>query len=72
MHYILVYTIHCPQCNVLEKKLQQAGLMYSIIDDRDELVKMGIEQFPMMQVDCGPLMNFKEANKWIKEHVVNG
>lgn len=72
MHYILVYTIHCPQCNVLEKKLQQAGLTYSIVDDRAELEKMGMEQFPMMQVDCGPLMTFKEANKWIKERTANG
>ena len=72
MHYILVYTIHCPQCNVLEKKLQQAGFTYSVMDDVAELEKMGIEQFPMMRVDCGPLMNFREANKWIKEHTVNG
>lgn len=72
MHYIVVYTIHCPQCNVLEKKLQQAGLVYSVIDDKDELLKMGIERFPMMQVDSGPLMNLKEANKWIKECAANG
>lgn len=72
MHYIVVYTIHCPQCNVLEKKLQQAGLVYSVIDDKDELLKMGIERFPMMQVDRGPLMNLKEANKWIKECAANG
>lgn len=65
-HYIVVYTIHCPACNVLEKKLQQAGMMYSIIDDEKEMGH--IEQFPMMVVDCGPRMNYKEALQWIKEN----
>ena len=41
MHYIVVYTIHCPACNILEKKLQNANLLYSVIDDREELTKMG-------------------------------
>lgn len=72
MHYITVYTIHCPQCNVLEKKLQQAGLLYSTIDDEKELERMGITLFPIMQVDCGPLMNFREAIQWIKEVSANG
>ena len=69
-HYITVYTIHCPACNVLEKKLQQAGMMYSIVDDVNEMSH--IEQFPMMVVDCGPLMTYKEALQWIKEHTKNG
>lgn len=63
--YITVYTIHCPACNILEKKLQKAGLDYVVVDD--EKVMTHIEQFPMMQVNCGPLMTLKEANQWIKE-----
>lgn len=70
MPYILLYTIHCPACNVLEKKLQKAGLMYSVIDDESEM--QHIEQFPMMSVDCGPLMTFREADQWIKEITKNG
>jgi glutaredoxin-related protein len=66
MPYILVYTIHCPACNVLEKKLQQAGFLYSIVDDESEM--QHIKQFPMMSVNAGPLMTFKEANQWIKEN----
>ena len=30
--YVIVYTIHCPACNVLEKKLQKAGIDYGIVD----------------------------------------
>ena len=63
--YVVVYTIHCPACNILEKKLQKAGIEYSIIDDVEKMPK--IEQFPMMSINCGPLMTLKEANQWIKE-----
>lgn len=65
LDYVTVYTIHCPACNVLEKKLQKAGITYGVVDDI-ELMKH-IEQFPMMSVNCGPLMTLKEANDWIKE-----
>ena len=65
MDYVVVYTIHCPACNILEKKLQKAGIEYSAVDDETKME--GIEQFPMMQVNCGPLMTLKEANQWIKE-----
>ena len=65
MDYVVVYTIHCPACNILEKKLQKAGIEYSVVDDETKME--GIEQFPMMQVNCGPLMTLKEANQWIKE-----
>ena len=63
--YVIVYTIHCPACNILEKKLQKAGIDYSVIDDIEKMNH--IEQFPMMSVNCGPLMTLQEANKWIKE-----
>jgi hypothetical protein len=55
-------------CKVLEKKLQLAGIKYEIMDDQDEMREMGLRQSPMLQVNCGPLMNFKEADAWIKEH----
>lgn len=65
MDYVIVYTIHCPACKILEKKLKAAGINYSIIDDETKMTY--IEQFPMMSVNCGPLMTLKEANQWIKE-----
>lgn len=66
MPNVIVYTIHCPACNILEKKLQKAGIEYSVVDDETKMTN--IEQFPMMSVDCGPLMTLKEANQWIKEN----
>ena len=63
--YVIVYTIHCPACNVLEKKLQKAGIDYDIVDNVKQMPN--ITQFPMMQVNCGSRMTLKEANQWIKE-----
>lgn len=65
MPYITVYTIHCPACIILEKKLQAKGLLYSVIDDEKTLQELGIEQFPQMSVNCGPRMTYKEAVAWI-------
>jgi hypothetical protein len=33
MDYVVVYTIHCPACNILEKKLAAAGIDYTVVDD---------------------------------------
>jgi deoxycytidylate deaminase len=63
----VLYTTHCPRCKVLEKKLQQAGIIYSIVDDRETLLSLGFTEVPMLQINCGKTMNFKEANEWLKE-----
>lgn len=70
MESIDVYTIHCPACNVLEKKLQTKGIVYNIIDNEDILKDMNIETFPMMSINGGPLLNFKEAREWIDSQEV--
>ena len=68
MNHITVYSTHCPQCKVLEKKLQMAGIEFTICDDMEVMNKLGMKSAPGMQVNCGPLMNFKEALTWIKEN----
>lgn len=68
MHYVLVYTTHCPKCKILEKALNSKNIMYSVIEDVDEMVKLGITTVPQMSADCGPRMDFKTAMMWIKEN----
>ena len=63
---IKLYTIHCPQCNVLKKKLDIAGISYSIIDDISVLEAMGYDSFPILKVDDKEL-NYIEAIKWLRE-----
>lgn len=61
---ITLYTIHCPACNVLAKKLDAKNLTYTIIDDIDTLNNLGITQFPVLEVD-NVRYNFSDAVKLI-------
>lgn len=63
---IKLYTIHCPQCNVLKKKLDIAGISYTLIDDEVWLRENGYDKFPILEVD-GKQYNFGEARKWLEE-----
>ena len=64
---IVLYTTHCPKCQVLQKKLSQKRIPYSINEDIDEMIKKGLMSAPGLEVD-GTMMNFTDANKWINEH----
>lgn len=63
---IYIYTIGCPACNVLVKKLVANDLQAQLITNERIFEELGIEVFPMMRIDNGPLMNFREALAWIK------
>ena len=63
---IKLYTIHCPQCNVLKKKLDIAGISYTLIDDENWLRENGYDKFPILEVD-GNQMNYIQAINWLKE-----
>ena len=63
---VTLYTIHCPKCNILEKKLNVAGITYLRIDDRKEIAKQGFDLMPVLEVD-DKIMGFKEAVDWVNE-----
>ena len=65
---IILYSTHCPKCDVLEKMLQNNGLEYQAIYefDKKELIKKGFVSAPVLVVD-DEYMDFKEANHWINE-----
>lgn len=61
---IKLYTIHCPQCNVLKKKLDAKGIQYELVDDTVLLDQLGIEVFPILEVD-GERMMMRPAVDWV-------
>ena len=61
---VVLYSTHCPRCNVLEKKLQQKNIQYEEINDVDIMTEKGYMSAPMLEVD-GVSMNFKEAVDWV-------
>lgn len=63
---VVLYSTHCPKCNVLEKKLQSAGIDYVEVNDVDVMVSKGLLSAPNLEVD-GKMMDFVQATNWIKE-----
>ena len=61
---ITLYTTHCPMCNVLEKKLQMAGLQYEMNEDPNEISKLGYLAAPLLKVD-EDVYTFKDATVWL-------
>lgn len=62
---IIMYTTHCPQCNILAKKLQQKKISYTEVEDIETMAKLGISAVPALSIDGATPLNFKEAVNWI-------
>ena len=58
------YTIHCPKCDVLEKKLNNKNIKYNLITDTVVMQQKGFDTMPMLEID-GRSMAFSDAVKWI-------
>ena len=65
---VILYSTGCPKCNILKKKLADAKIDYSVIEDVDVIVSKGLKDVPWLEVD-GNLMNFVDSSKWINERV---
>lgn len=61
---IVLYTTHCPQCQILEKKLQAKEVNYSVCEDIDTMLARGFRSAPNLEVD-GKIFNFAEAIAWV-------
>ena len=62
---VTFYTIGCPQCKVLQRKLDDAKIEYNTVSDETVMINRRIKSAPMLDVD-GQLMTFKQALDWIK------
>lgn len=67
---IVMYSTHCPKCNVLEQKLNSKNINYGVIDDINIMIDKGFDFLPILEVD-GKIMEFNEAVKWINEREEN-
>lgn len=63
---IVLYTIDCPSCLVLEKKLKAKNIEFLKVSDRDIIVAKGFgdSAFPILEVG-GVTMSYKTAIQWI-------
>ena len=64
---IILYSTHCPKCNVLEKKLKEKNIIYEEVNDIEIMKEKGYMSVPVLEVD-GVNMDFKTANDWINNN----
>lgn len=63
---IILYSNHCPKCNVLISKLNAANIQYEEVTDIKTMLAKGFMSMPVLEVD-EEIMFFAEANEWINE-----
>lgn len=63
---IILYTIDCPNCIVLEKKLKSKNIDFLKVSDEDTIKAKGFgdSSFPILEVD-GVVMSYKTAIQWV-------
>lgn len=63
---ITLYTIDCPNCLILEKKLKSKNIEFLKVSDKETLIAKGFgdSSFPILEVD-GVEMSYKTAISWI-------
>ena len=65
----IVYTTHCPKCNVLEKKLKDANIGYTSTDDIQPIIDAGFLAAPVLYDSIDEkYYTFSEAIKFINEY----
>ena len=63
---IILYTIDCPKCKVLERKLEEKNIQYEVCKDTNIMAEKEYMYLPILEID-DKVLNFKEAVDWIKE-----
>jgi len=66
---IVLYTIGCPNCKTLERRLNAKKIEYDIISDVDIMNEKGIKSAPMLEVN-GEILNFGKALQWVNKYGV--
>lgn len=61
---VILYSTHCPRCLVLEEKLEDADVKFSIVEDENAIKDKGFLSAPVLEVD-GECMDFSKAVKWV-------
>lgn len=61
---VTLYTTHCPRCQVLAAKMDNAGIKYEVCDDVDVMTQKGFMSVPLLEID-EKVLQFKEAIDWV-------
>lgn len=64
---MILYTKQdCPLCSVAKVKLNLAGIKYDVSMNEEEMEKLNIDSLPVLKLDSGMLLGFKEILQYIE------
>ena len=66
MNIILYKSLVCPQCKVIQAKLDGKGINYETEFDIDKMTAKGIKSIPTLEVDGERITGITNINNWIK------
>lgn len=64
---IVLYGNGCPQCQILETKLNQKDMRYTHVTDVEIMTAKGFTRVPMLEVG-NVIMDFPEAVKFVNHY----
>lgn len=64
---IVLYSNHCPACDILKSKLDAKHINYTVVDDESILLEKGFDLMPVLEVE-GKQMLLGEANKFVEAY----
>lgn len=62
----ILYTIGCPKCNILKKKLISANISFTVCEDTKIMTEKGISQLPILEID-GKTYDFVQSVELINK-----
>ena len=62
---IILYSTNCSRCKVLEKKLDEKNITYTVNSDTDVMISKGFMSAPILEVN-GEIMDFGKAVEWLR------
>lgn len=65
---MILYSTGCPRCSVLIQKLNKKNIAYTIESDVQKMTEKGIKSVPVLELDSGIRLPFKEANLWLNDY----
>ena len=69
MTITLYKSLTCPQCKVIQSKLDKKGLKYEMVTDVDYMTSIGVKSIPQLHIEDSEavikLIKLKDINDWV-------
>jgi glutaredoxin len=63
---MIVYSLPtCGQCRVLKAKLKEKNISFTVVEDIEKMLELGIQGVPVLQLDDGTRLAQVSAIKWV-------